>query len=832
MTGEQSLVEEKRTSSKPNLPATWVRSRRSQGAPPPSSNPPVVDPKPDQDSDEGKNTAPQGDSHKSTPSVSLTGVAGLPGSDSKDESPLSTASGGSSSAINGSVTPLTSSSGFSNSPKQSNPNYSVGSAHSSLGLNTSPQLNAIAEASPSANSSHSSFAARRLSQQKITTPVLDRASFQMNSHSTPTLQSPPTPTGRSPALRSPRNSMQRTKSVKGVFSNLVNSLSRRSSSSTDISLAISQPYDAQHVTHVGYDETTGQFIGVPPEWHKFLNEQGISTEEVERNPQGVADVLNFYTASQQEPADQRFLHKFTKQPAQLESPFMGQAPSPTSSSHPTSAAISSPRPEQPKRANSSGSFMSAIRTAPKPPEGRRKPSLSLRKGVNASPVSPPVSAPTPVSGSGLNMQQLRSSSLPPSRHAPPTTTSLPKGPPPPRPPPAPPLGVPSVHVNYMDQKNQRSSPETPTDSVFREEPELEDGYDTRTELKPEDRSDESKEVFNKEEELRQLDRTFGTQRRRDPNETEAQAQKRRQQRILKDRETIAQLHKICTPQDPTKIYTGLSKIGQGASGGVFIAREVTSNDPKNQVAIKQMKLEQQPKKELIVNEILVMRSSKHPNIVNFMNSYLHEGYLWVVMEYMEGGSLTDVVTYNMMTEDQISVVCRETLQGLVHLHQTGVIHRDIKSDNVLLSMNGDIKLTDFGYCAQINEMQAKRNTMVGTPYWMAPEVVTRKEYGPKIDIWSLGIMIIEMLEGEPPYLNEPPIKALYMIIFNGTPTIKNPENLSASFRNFIDQCLRVNAAERATGEELLKHQFINPDSSVLCLAPLVRAARLAKAEKK
>lgn len=155
-------------------------------------------------------------------------------------------------------------------------------------------------------------------------------------------------------------------------------------------------------------------------------------------------------------------------------------------------------------------------------------------------------------------------------------------------------------------------------------------------------------------------------------------------------DVVARLKQICTQGDPRTIYRGLNKIGQGASGGVFTGYEQGTN---RLVAIKQMNLEQQPKKDLIINEILVMKDSSHPNIVNFIDSYLISGELWVIMEFMEGGSLTDVVTFNIMTEGQIAAVCRETLKGLQHLHSKGVIHRDIKSDNILLSMEGSIKLS-------------------------------------------------------------------------------------------------------------------------------------------
>ncbi|KAK2152307.1 hypothetical protein LSH36_332g02032 [Paralvinella palmiformis] len=290
---------------------------------------------------------------------------------------------------------------------------------------------------------------------------------------------------------------------------------------------------------------------------------------------------------------------------------------------------------------------------------------------------------------------------------------------------------------------------------------------------------------------------------------------------MTDQEIMDALQKLVSTGDPVSKYEVKKKVGTGASGTVV---QATDTQTSNVVAIKKMDLENQPKKELLITEIEVMKEYRHPNVVNYLESYLIGNELWVIMEYLEGGALTDVVTETVLTEGQIAGICKHCLEALGFLHNQEIIHRDIKSDNVLLGMNGEVKLTDFGFCAQISPDRDKRNTMVGTPYWMAPEVVTRKSYSYKIDIWSLGIMVIEMIDGEPPYLNETPLRALYLIATNGKPELKN-KKLSRELKDFLDRCLEVDVDKRANAKELLGMPFIKKAENLVSLRQNILAAR-------
>jgi len=161
-----------------------------------------------------------------------------------------------------------------------------------------------------------------------------------------------------------------------------------------------------------------------------------------------------------------------------------------------------------------------------------------------------------------------------------------------------------------------------------------------------------------------------------------------------------------------------------------------------------------------------------------------------------------------MEEAEIAWVCQEVLKGLEYIHSRHRIHRDIKSDNLLIGEKGEVKIADFGYAAQLSKQKQKRNTVVGTPYWMAPELIRGHDYDNKVDIWSLGIVVMEMAEGDPPYMEFPPLRSLFLISTRGIPDLKEPDRWTSQFKSFVKTCLKTDPEERPTAEELLKHPFL------------------------
>ncbi|EQB77322.1 Serine/threonine-protein kinase PAK 6-like protein [Camelus ferus] len=284
----------------------------------------------------------------------------------------------------------------------------------------------------------------------------------------------------------------------------------------------------------------------------------------------------------------------------------------------------------------------------------------------------------------------------------------------------------------------------------------------------------------------------------------------------------AALRMVVDQGDPRLLLDSYVKIGEGSTGIVCLAREKHSG---RQVAVKMMDLRKQQRRELLFNEVVIMRDYQHLNVVEMYKSYLVGEELWVLMEFLQGGALTDIISQVRLNEEQIATVCEAVLQALAYLHTQGVIHRDIKSDSILLTLDGRVKLSDFGFCAQISKDVPKRKSLVGTPYWMAPEVISRSLYATEVDIWSLGIMVIEMVDGEPPYFSDSPVQAMKRLRDSPPPRLKNSHKVSPVLRDFLERMLVRDPQERATAQELLDHPFLLQTGLPECLVPLIQLYR-------
>lgn len=246
-----------------------------------------------------------------------------------------------------------------------------------------------------------------------------------------------------------------------------------------------------------------------------------------------------------------------------------------------------------------------------------------------------------------------------------------------------------------------------------------------------------------------------------------------------------------------------SELGRGSFGAVYLAKDLVTH---RQVAVKQIEIESKDDLLEIQKEIEILASCDHVNVTQYHGCFRKGNKLWIIMEYVGAGSCRELLSAGPFSEQVISYILGQVLEGFMYLHGTGKIHRDIKAANILIGLNGEVKLADFGVSTQLSNYMSKRMTFAGTANFMAPEVIKREAYSFEADIWSLGITAIEMAYGKPPYTEFDLNGVLRSILHDPSPSLDS--GFSGEFRDFVDSCLVKDPHERATTEELLKHPFL------------------------
>ncbi|ELR10935.1 protein kinase domain containing protein [Acanthamoeba castellanii str. Neff] len=518
------------------------------------------------------------------------------------------------------------------------------------------------------------------------------------------------------------------------------------------------PFKVRHHVHVNFDSEMG-FQGLPPEWTTLLNAAGISGEEQMNHPQQVREVLEFHERHFGGGAAVGGIGSSRKQELYADAASIGTTTTTTSTTSSTPSAFPKSAPTSPRIAHPEAD--SAI-------GGKKNENESESDAGGLGSSQSQIVRPTCGVGASPNAFERR------------------------------------VTVSHKHTRHRRSRSATSGFHRFRNEvaantrPESKD----RTSTSPGDlqaviRKSKQQEQEAAEEAQEAAEEAEASEAEHKGQEEKLPADHHHHQQQWKQRGTSgeAATAAAAAPAWPQAMphFTDLVKIGEGSSG--LVAIKVISN-------VSQANL------STLENEIAMMSTSQHNNVVGYVGAYMKNNALWVIMEvspeccHMDGGSLTEVISICKMTEPQIAAVCKEVLRALLYIHGMKRLHRDIKSDNILLKMDG--KLT---------EEVTKRNSVVGTPYWMAPELIRGFDYSFGVDIWSLGIAAIEMAEGEPPYLEYPPLR------------LKEPEKWSNTFKDFMQRCLEVEVSARASAEELLKHPFLRMACPLKNLVPLIAKAK-------